>query len=436
MWQKYFGNDDIFFVTPDVKRGMGFAGVLPNYHIICTDFDPIIPILRKQGAKIFCLEEDENVDITNLRNSGKLLEIVQVLSYIKSHTNDVPKIMYFKPSLKLDTLIRQYGFLPIGNNAQLNEMYEDKINFYQLEQQSFSDYSIPSVVGILGKLKYLELYRKFNLPFVLQFGHGWAGKTTFFIKDEKEFINLVEKFSYTKVKVSKYIDGFTVLNNCCLYKNQVLISSPAIQIDGISELGGKPGVTCGRQWPVKFISRGQTDEINKISQSVGQIMDMAGFAGFFGIDFLIEKGSSKVYLSEVNARMTASSAFFTHLEQGLDVIPLLAYHLAQFLGKPLAQKRGKSENLSGTQVIFRKLYNLKDLGNKQFGVFRHEDGRSILAGEDYYPQNLKEDEYIFMERLTREKNSDNEYGRIETKCEVLDKPKKLKKWVEDLIKSD
>lgn len=426
-WQKYFKGDNIFFITPDVKRGLGFTGVLPNYHIICSEFDPIIPILRKQQAKIFCLEENKGIDIGKIRNSGKLLETSQVLDYIRDNSNDTPKIMYFKPSLKLDLLISRYGFLPIGNNAKLNEMYEDKINFYMLGKQFLPSYLIPGVAGILGDLEYLDLYHKFGLPFVLQFGHGWAGKTTFFIRSEKEFDSLSEKFPFTKVKISKFIDGFTILNNCCIYNDQVFISSPAVQIDGITPLGGKPGVTCGRQWPAKFIDKKQIGEIKKISQTVGKFMTAGGFKGFFGVDFLVEEKTGKVYLSEVNARMTASSAFFTLIETGLSSIPLLAYHAAQFLGKSISERFEENYNLAGSQIIFRKPFDLSKSGNNLFGVFKKENGKLVLVRREYYPQNLGEDEYIFMGRKEKTGRTVDEFARIETRNEVLDAPRKLKK---------
>jgi len=65
--------ESIFFVSPDVKRGMGLEDVLPHYHIVCTYFDPLIPILRRQGARIFCLEEVDPRKSLETNNTGKLL---------------------------------------------------------------------------------------------------------------------------------------------------------------------------------------------------------------------------------------------------------------------------------------------------------------------------------------------------------------------------
>lgn len=433
-WRQQFVNEDIFFVTPDVKRGLGFAGILPKYHIICTDIDPIIPILRNQGTKIFCLEEIGGLDTGRIRNSGKLLETPQALEYIKRNSKSTPKVMYFKPSLKLDLTITKNHLMPIGNNSNLNEQFEDKINFCQLAKHNFPEYLMPSMTGIIGNLNFLELTKKFELPFVLQFGQGWAGNTTFTVKNEKEFTSLVQRFPQTNVKISKFVEGFAILNNCCIYTGKVMISDPAVQIDSIPNLCEKPEVTCGRQWPAKFINQDQIDQIRKISRIIGNMMNGNGFRGFFGIDFLIEKRSGQIYVSEINARLTASSAFFTLLEIGTESIPLMAYHLADFIGVTLGDKP-EGIDIIGSQIIFRKPYSVSNLGDNLYGVFNYIIDKPIIIRKDYCPQNLNNYEYIFMGRKSLSVKPDDEFARIESKCEVLSQPGRFNSLFDRIINS-
>lgn len=433
-WQENFIQEDIFFVTPDVKRGLGFAGILPKYHIVCTDFDPIIPVLKNQGANIFCLEEIGGTISRQIRNSGKLLENPQVLEYIKSNSKGTPKLMYFKPSAKLDILIAENHFLPVGNNSAVNEIYEDKINFYLLARKNFPQYCLPCVTGILSNLNYPDLARECGLPFVLQFGHGWAGNTTFFIHEEKEFSLLAGKFPHTNVKVSKFIEGFTILNNCCISDGEIYISSPAVQIDSIAHLCEKPGVTCGRQWPARFISTNQIEQIKNISKIIGNFMNTDGFRGFFGIDFLIDKGTGQIYISEVNARLTASSAFFTLLEIGLNTIPLMAYHLAEFMGISLGEGH-EGRELTGSQIIFRKVPNKSIPDDNLFGVYNCEGNKQDLTRNNYYPENLSKNEYIYIGRNSTSAKPGDEFARIETRCEVLAQPGKFNSLFENITHS-
>ena len=55
------------------------------------------------------------------------------------------------------------------------------------------------------------------------------------------------------------------------------------------------------------------------------------YKGYFGLDFLVEEKTGEVFLLEINARMTASTSFYTQLEIKSGVTPLLFYHMLSFL---------------------------------------------------------------------------------------------------------
>jgi hypothetical protein len=426
--------EDIFFVTPDVKRAIGIEDLLPSYHIICSYNDPLIPILRKKGTKIFCLEEILQRDVPLVNNSGSLLSHPLIVKYINSHSHSTPHIMYFKPSVKIDFLIKTKGYRAIGNNFSLNEQFENKIKFFEFSHKYFPKFSVAGKVGMFNQFEFQGLSENLGLPLVVQFGHGWAGKTTYFIKTKKEFTSLSKKFPKTVVKVTKKIDGYTVLNNCCVYKDSVLIGPPAIQISDIPELYPKPAVTCGRQWPVKFLNKKEIDKITDISKKVGRIMMKAGYKGFFGLDFLADVSLGQIYLSEINARLTASANFYTYLENGLNKIPLAIYHIASFLKKNVPYKEESSEHIVGSQLIFRKNIPQTISPSTQFGVFKLKKGKPIFVRRDYLPNKLENNEFIYIKRERRdEKETGEEISRIETKREILLAPHKLNPWIKNLL---
>ncbi len=428
--------ESIFFVSPDVKRGMGPEDILPHYHILCSYSDPLIPILRRQGARIFCLEEINPRESTETNNTGKLLENPAVLDYIRKNSSGKPNIAFFKPSVKIDSILQKYGWSVMGNSASLNEQFENKVTFYKSIMQLMPEYALPTVFGILGERNYEELSKQLGKKIVIQFGHGWAGKTTYFIDNNKDFLAVAGKFPQTLVKIGKHIpDCFTVLNNCCLYDHRIFVSPPAIQISNISQLYSKPGVTCGRQWPVKFLDQKQVAQIQWISQEVGRWMDKAGFRGFFGLDFLVEKVSGKIYLSENNARLTASSSFYARLESGLGRIPLLIYHLASFLEKTIPVNADLSDRIIGSQITLRQTSDKPFVSKLEgYGVYQIQKDKPILLRRDYYLEKLKEDEFIFMKRFKKETGSeDEETGRIETKREVLADITRIQPWISNLL---
>lgn len=432
-WLDKLSDKSIFYITPDVKRGIG-PETLPNYHIICTFSDPIIPILREQGVNIFCLEESIGPRASEFNNSGRLIEQDEVNTYIRKYAKKDVNILIFKPSEKIELICKAKGYNLLANPKQLNDKYENKVDFFNLMTKEKFAFTIPGISGILGKFDFTRLKEQLGLPFVVQFSHGWAGRTTYFIKRESDFLKLLMTFPNTRVKINKFIEGFTVLNNACIYGEEILISPAAMQISNINVLQEKYGATCGRQWPARFISKDQEGKIEEITGIIGKIMHNDGYRGYFGLDFIIEKNSGKVFLSENNARFTASSAFFTKLEQGLESIPLLFYHLAEFLKVNLSVSNFNPVGICGSQIIFRNS-NVQPHVERSidYGVFDTED-ISHIKRNDYQPDKLEKNEFIFMRRNRNiSKGEDFELSRIEYKGEVLEDENKFKDWVNKLL---
>ena len=432
-WKQKLSAESIFFITVDIKRGLGLERVLPNYHIICSYNDPIIGYLRKEGANIFCLEEITGSKARKVTTTGRLLENIHVSDYIGKNAKKVPWVIYFKPSLKIEILCGKLGYRRIGNTRGINEIYENKVNFAKLAEKYFSDFFIPSITGKLSELQFSSLVRNLDLPFVVQFGHGWAGKTTYFIKKEAEFYNLKKSFYHTKVVASKLIKGHTALNNCCIYADNIFISEPASQINAVNSLSENPGVTCGRVWP-SFLDNKQVEAVRIVSRKIGTIMKKSGFKGFFGIDFLIEEETGKVFASEINSRLTASSSFYTYLELGKNVTPLLSYHLDAFLNKGILSETGGKVNISGSQLnVYKKAHNLAKIHKEDFGVYKITDSQPEIVRKEYKLESLNDKEYIFINKIKISKSTDEEIGRLETKSRLLKDPYNLAPWLEKML---
>lgn len=432
-WIKKLDYSDIYFVTPEVYRGTGIEDRLSRYHIICYYSNPLISILRRQGAKIFCLQEETDTGFPSA-NSGKLLEHPLVSRYIRKNSQDIPWIMYFKPSLKLDAVIKMKGYRKIGNNAELNEKYENKLNLAEIIPDSLQKFILPSFSGNLASFSFRQITETLRLPLIVQFGHGWAGKTTFTISSESEFIALREKFKETRVRISKFVKGFTVLNNACVYGQKIFISPPAYQINGITKLHENPAVTCGRQWPADRLERQNVQDISAITAVIGRIMTGSGYRGFFGLDFLIEESTGKLYLSEINARPTASSSFYTKLELANTEIPLMVYHIASFMNIRLPENY-LIHNISGSQLTIRKNIPALDAIPSDYGVFNTDHYPDKPVRYDYFPGQLKENEFIFL-RLTENLKKDiaAERFRIESKVKVLKSSGILADWLDKIVR--
>lgn len=343
----------VFYVTNDVSRAIGLEKLLPNYHVVCLDEHPLVDYLRKGGVSVFCLERELKQKNSLRRNSGVVLDHPLTLDFIQKKSRDEkPNILFFKPQKKIELTAQKFGFNLVGNNFSVSHLFEDKTLFYR---KCFEEnISVPRGEIIkLGEANFEVLKKKYETPLVVQFGRGWAGNTTSFIKTQEELEFLKSKYAAFFVKINQYIDGITVLNNAVILGDDVLVSSPAIQIQPEGEISSLPGATGGRQWPAE-ISKEQEDKIFDITTRVGLLMGKSGFKGFFGLDFLIEKNSGEVYLSENNARLTASASFYTQLEIKNGVFPLLGYHLCSFVqNQDLGKASYQFSTVSGSEVVGR-----------------------------------------------------------------------------------
>jgi len=384
--------EPIFYVTNDVAKGIGLEDLLPNYHIVCLDDQPLVDYLSKAGVKVFCLERTLKERNKIFRSTSKVIDHPLVLDYIKGESaGETPQILFFKPSLKVDLVCQRNHFKKIGNSVELNRMFEDKVLFYEtcLEEEL----PVPSgEVGELGKMGFIKLVEKYNLPLVVQFGRGWAGSTTYFIKTEKEFSDLQGQFAHQKVKITEFIAGKTILNNICLYGKKILVSPPAEQIKAVKDFTAKAGATCGRQWPAVLDDFSRL-KIETITRKVGLLMQKKGYQGYFGLDFLVAQKTGRVYLSENNARLTASVPFFTKLELASGRRPLLVYHLAAFMAKEIPLPSSSVKELVGSEVVARNnlAHKVRVNGKVTPGTYEIRKGKLLLKRKDYYPRGLKND---------------------------------------------
>lgn len=413
----------LFYISPDIKRALGLEEMLKGYTIICSEKNDLVDLVRKKGCTVFCLEEEIGKTAGEYKNTSQILSNEKVNTFIQMKSNGkTPHILYFKPNLKVDFLCEQKGYKKLVNQYELNESFENKINFFELTKTILPQYTLSGWTGKISDFK-SENEKNIQYPFVVQFGHGWAGKTTFVVKNENDLENLRNTFQYTNVKITPFIDGYTILNNCCIYEGHVFVGSPAIQLSGIDALSSNPSVTCGRQWPQTILSKEQVKNIKSISETIGLIMSKKGYKGYFGLDFIVSKKDGKIFISENNARFTASVPFFTKREIAEGKMPLLVYHIAAFMGKKDLKEYDHPE-IIGAQIIIRNTKSTPFVIKKEIkqGIFRIKNNTIEFLREGYEINSIKEDEFILSSKSIGTKvNKDEEIARIETKQKVIEK---------------
>lgn len=309
----------------------------------------------------------------SVKNSGYLLSQPETFDFIQktiSYSGHKVAIIPFKPSAKIDFICKKNNWICVGNPPSLNRFFENKINFPQIITNSHLP-QIPHISGPLNSKLLSIAEKKFNLPLVIQTHSGWAGNSTHLIKDLKKIFQIIPHD--TPTKISPYLIGYTLLNNCCLTSRGLLQSPPALQYTGIPTLTSNPFSTVGRQWPSlappKIIAK-----IQKLTTNFSETLKKYKYRGFFGLDFLVSKNI--VYLLECNPRLTASFAFYTDIELKNKLNPLFYFHLLEFCApdqiKDLTnENRFDNKNIIGSEITLKNKLSVTINKYHDYKIFCH-----------------------------------------------------------------
>lgn len=344
---------------------------LKNFHSIYAYKSNQFSDLEKHKLPYFCLE-NIGTKLTTA-NSGKLLSHPKVIEYInKTSINKQAVIIPFKPSAKIDFLCRQNHWICASNNHQLNRNLEDKIAFQQLCQK-YNLPQIPSTIDSFNQDNFLKYQEKYQSMLVVQSPFGWAGKSTFSSDNWLEIKNKIPANSM--VKFSPFVEGYSLLNNCCLTSKGLIQSPPALQYTGVKPFTNNPFTTIGRQWP-SLAPENIQKAIKIITQDFSKILEDLGYKGFFGLDFMVSKG--KVYLLECNPRLTASFAFYHQIETNLGLTSLFLFHLLQFVNIDYPfeilpeQERFFNQKIIGSEITAKSISGKTIKKYHDFSIFSHK----------------------------------------------------------------
>ena len=331
---KEYSEPTIYYLCNDAERALGLEVALKNYHIVCIDDNPIIDYIKNAGGKVFCLERELNERNPIFRNSNRLLQHEKVRRYIEDNTpkGSVPNIIVFKVASNIERSCQKYGYNLLNTSAELNRKFETKISQYNELKDAKVQFP-PTVIGNLGDLNYADLTNKLGNEFVVQYDRGHTGTGTIFIDNKEEFQEQAEKFPDRKSRISQKINGKYWTLNACVTKYGIAFSGLSYQITGVPECTTQKGGTVGNDWTFsKPLQKKVTNQMTDITTNAGKIMQKYGYKGLFGLDFVVDE-SNTVYLIEINARQPASTGMHTKLMLSHGQIPLIAFHLAEFLFK-------------------------------------------------------------------------------------------------------
>jgi hypothetical protein len=195
---------------------------------------------------------------------------------------------------------------------------------------------IPSAPNTLGRatsyagLKALAARARLGTHLVVQTPYGDSGRTTFFIKSEADWNKHADKLKDEELKVMKYIRHLPGTVEAVATRHGTLVGPVQTDITGFAEITPYKGGWCGNDMFTAGLDR-ERRAVRKMARQLGDQLYTEGYKGAFCMDFLIDTDDGKVYLGEINPRISGASPLTNLVTSTYGGCPIFLFHMLEFM---------------------------------------------------------------------------------------------------------
>lgn len=326
---------------------LGLEDIVPDYRLLALRYSRDTKLIE-QDMEVFALEKDMGTKHINApRNSTTVLAHHRVKEYLYGFQN--PALVIYKSSTKIERICRENGWLLVASPVKFGKaLLEDKVKFRRILEKI----GVPPPPGeILGvkDLDFYKLTKRYGAPFVLQHPRRGGGKGTFFINTEDQWNQAIKKLrvhgeegeethediSDLELIAAQYVQGPSPSITGCVTRHGILSTNLQYQLIDIPELYNPAkgsGLFCGHDWSAARFTKLLDQQAYNIVTKIGTYFKTLGYKGIFGIDFVLDKNTQKLYVTECNPRLLGSFPVLAMAQAQNGEPPILAFHLLEYLG--------------------------------------------------------------------------------------------------------
>jgi len=451
------------FLKENVNFPIFGVGVYPFHRLGPDDFLPdyrIVALRRsldgeliKKDLKVVSIEKSLGTKhIREPRNATTVIGHPKTKRYFDKFKRI--DILVYKTSTKMEKICEQNNWNLIASSKKFGKkLFENKIKFRRLLQELSIEVP-PGKVCSVENLHYGHLLNSYGLPFVIQHPTKGGGKGTFFINNKENFdkaykklrkptretyLGEVEEKPTDEVIVTKYIEGPSPSITGCVTKHGILSTNIQHQILDIPELYNPEkgsGLFCGHDWTFYNFSESIQKQAIKITEKVGKYFKKNNYKGIFGLDFVMDKESQKLYVIEANPRLLGSFPTLSMVQIYNNEPSILAFHMLEYLNIDYelnlnAINKLMRQNKKGSQIIMHNLLNRWARIHKTVkpGIYQlDKNGKVKYLRPGYKLQDLKnKNEFAIVEGILIKKSHLSPNRRI---CRILSLNRALENYKE------
>jgi hypothetical protein len=245
----------------------------------------------------------------------------------------------------------------------------------------------------------------------VQTSFGDSGHTTFFISNEEDFDKHAEEIiREPEVKIMKRIRCRGSAMEACVTRHGTIAGPLMTELVGFPELTPYKGGWCGNEVFADSFTRSIRKRAHNAAIKVGDQLAKMGYRGYFEIDFLTDLDNGKVYLGEINPRITGASSMTNLAAFAHSDAPLFLFHLLEWSDvdfhidvDQLNARWSNPDNIDSWAQLVMK-YTTDDLqiitGAPQSGVWRmRPDGEVDFAYVQTHRRTVESEDEAFFLRI-------------------------------------
>jgi hypothetical protein len=218
-------------------------------------------------------------------------------------------------------------------SAELRHRLDSKIITTRLGEEA----GVPSVPNVLGRASsYPELFELatsagLGEDLVVQTPYGDSGKTTFFVRGERDWNAAAGEMADQELKVMRRIEPRAVAVEACITRHGTVIGPLMVDLTGHPELTPYRGGWCGNDIFPGALSPANRERALDFTRRLGDRLAVEGYRGLLEVDYLVDANTDELYLGELNPRLSGISSMTNVSASAYADMPLFLFHLAEYL---------------------------------------------------------------------------------------------------------
>jgi biotin carboxylase len=318
----------VYFVSPTAFNLLGIDRWLRSFFYV-NYFDSF----EGNHPRVFVPQERPYREFTSMEDvCNYLLAHKEVLDLVTRHGGR-GKAVFVMFDDDTEAAAAEAGLDVAHPSAELRHRLDSKIVTTQLGNEA----GVPSAPNTLGRattfaeLQALAASANLGDDLVVQTPYGDSGKTTFFIRGERDWDRYADQMADQELKVMRRINNRAAAVEAVLTRHGTVVGPLMTDLTGHPELTPHKGGWCGNDMFPDALSPEHRERARTLTRKLGDRLAAEGYRGFMEIDYLADVDSGELYLGEINPRISGVTSMTNVTAGAYADVPLFLFHLLEYL---------------------------------------------------------------------------------------------------------